>query len=219
MQYLTITWNSKTFGIGTVSLRGKANHIAFEKGSGRKGIEVGWGKHLGEYKNKFLSLPDPRISRNHGFFMFEDKRFFYFDSWSKNKSKVMIDFAVYLKLTADRKYYHGIEINKSTIIILGDTNISCTPHGVPHKSISKDRKVKIEKGLFGGVAHGAKVIPEMGIFKIAKKAASRCAYCHDKIKKGERLWTCPGCKTPIHQECYDESHRCPTMGCRYGRAA
>jgi len=221
MHFLMVHWYSKEFGSGAVMLRGKSNHIAFQRGSGRKGIEVGRKDRPGEFNNRFLGFPDPRMSKKHGFFMFQNNRFFYFDAGSKNKSKIY-----WLSLTtssfmvsADHKYYHGVELNQPTTLKIGSTTLGCKPHHVPTKSISSNRKVKIERGRLGGTAWGAKVTSESGIMKLGQAEVTKCAFCHDKIKTGEHLWTCPGCKTPIHQECHDELGGCPIQGCRYRRAA
>lgn len=38
----------------------------------------------------------------------------------------------------------------------------------------------------------------------------RCAFCHGKADK---VIPCTGCGTLLHQDCFEETKRCPTLGC------
>lgn len=48
--------------------------------------------------------------------------------------------------------------------------------------------------------------------------ASLCPYCRCAAE-GEALWTCPGCRLVLHQECSAELSSCPTVGCEQGLEA
>lgn len=43
-----------------------------------------------------------------------------------------------------------------------------------------------------------------------------CPFCRSKLKNGQALRTCPVCKTPHHQNCWDANGGCTTFGCSRG---
>jgi len=44
--------------------------------------------------------------------------------------------------------------------------------------------------------------------------ATRCAYCHGGITGDEdALVACAQCRTVLHEDCWNEAARCPTLGC------
>jgi hypothetical protein len=54
---------------------------------------------------------------------------------------------------------------------------------------------------------------ERRAFKDAEGKA-RCAYCHDEVSGEEPdLTACVGCKTVLHDGCWQDLGRCPTLGC------
>jgi len=43
-----------------------------------------------------------------------------------------------------------------------------------------------------------------------RQSSVRCALCHGTFLVG---WTCPGCRTKVHDDCRTNIRRCPTLGC------
>ena len=41
----------------------------------------------------------------------------------------------------------------------------------------------------------------------------RCAFCHDALLGSEASESCPRCGTSLHDSCWRESERCPSLGC------
>jgi tetratricopeptide (TPR) repeat protein len=42
-----------------------------------------------------------------------------------------------------------------------------------------------------------------------------CGYCQSAIKNNSDVFYCPGCKTPYHPDCWEESEGCAVYGCTY----
>lgn len=42
-----------------------------------------------------------------------------------------------------------------------------------------------------------------------------CGYCQSAIKNDSEVYFCPGCRTPYHTECWEESEGCAVYGCKY----
>lgn len=52
----------------------------------------------------------------------------------------------------------------------------------------------------------------------ARRAASRCALCHDALVAPGRV--CEGCGAALHPECWGElADRCPSLGCAAAQAS
>lgn len=53
--------------------------------------------------------------------------------------------------------------------------------------------------------------------KIIGSSVSICPFCRDDLineSEDEEYYTCPGCNTEFHQECFDEfGRKCSTLGC------
>jgi hypothetical protein len=50
---------------------------------------------------------------------------------------------------------------------------------------------------------------------VAERRATRCAYCHDRLRPGATLASCPGCGVELHAPCaLDLDQACTTLGCR-----
>lgn len=49
---------------------------------------------------------------------------------------------------------------------------------------------------------------------VAERRATRCAYCHDRLRPGASLASCPSCNVALHASCaLDLSQPCTTLGC------
>ena len=42
-----------------------------------------------------------------------------------------------------------------------------------------------------------------------------CGYCQSAIKNDSEVFYCPGCKTPYHPDCWEESEGCAVYGCTH----
>lgn len=40
-----------------------------------------------------------------------------------------------------------------------------------------------------------------------------CAFCHTSIDPGQSFGECKMCKTPYHQECWNQNRGCAVLGC------
>ena len=53
------------------------------------------------------------------------------------------------------------------------------------------------------------------MLRVAERRATRCAYCHDGLRPGATLASCPSCSVALHASCaIDLGSPCPTLGCR-----